>query len=195
MYFNIFFQNRKITFSNSFPIYRSAENEKRGWSSATNLTKDDFRGSSESSSYAATGWTSLMDLSAIDNEEERLEGKVHYEKKECHFPLWSSINVYFSFVVEFIPLLADRRPTKLQIKEVIDNSNESASENDVEFIIQVKEKRKKKKKKKPKIVVRYENFNCCLSQCCNSYFITEIFVNICIYEFTSNWMSMFKHLY
>ncbi|XP_043520891.1 myosin-10 isoform X2 [Frieseomelitta varia] len=83
---------------------RSAENGKRGWSSATNLAKDDFRGSSESS-YAATGWTSLMDLSAIDNEEERLE---------------------------------DRRPTKLQIKEVIDNSNESASENDVEFIIQVK---------------------------------------------------------
>ncbi|KAF3423081.1 hypothetical protein E2986_08231 [Frieseomelitta varia] len=80
----------------------SAENGKRGWSSATNLAKDDFRGSSESS-YAATGWTSLMDLSAIDNEEERLE---------------------------------DRRPTKLQIKEVIDNSNESASENDVEFIIQ-----------------------------------------------------------
>ncbi|KOX77405.1 Protein SOGA3 [Melipona quadrifasciata] len=81
---------------------RFAENGKRGWSSATNLAKDDFRRSSESS-YAATGWTSLMDLSAIDNEEERLE---------------------------------DRRPTKLQIKEVIDNSNESASENDVEFIIQ-----------------------------------------------------------
>ncbi|XP_068978953.1 myosin-2 heavy chain isoform X2 [Bombus flavifrons] len=82
---------------------RSTENGKRGWSSATNLAKDDFRASSESS-YAAAGWTSLMDLSAIDNEE-RLE---------------------------------DRRPTKLQIKEVIDNSNESASENDVEFIIQVK---------------------------------------------------------
>ncbi|XP_003484620.2 trichohyalin isoform X5 [Bombus impatiens] len=82
---------------------RSAENGRRGWSSATNLAKDDFRASSESS-YAAAGWTSLMDLSAIDNEE-RLE---------------------------------DRRPTKLQIKEVIDNSNESASENDVEFIIQVK---------------------------------------------------------
>ncbi|XP_071878446.1 uncharacterized protein isoform X1 [Bombus fervidus] len=82
---------------------RSAENGKRGWSSATNLAKDDLRASSESS-YAAAGWTSLMDLSAIDNEE-RLE---------------------------------DRRPTKLQIKEVIDNSNESASENDVEFIIQVK---------------------------------------------------------
>ncbi|XP_048263718.1 trichohyalin isoform X5 [Bombus terrestris] len=82
---------------------RSAENGKRGWSSATNLAKDDFRASSESS-HAAAGWTSLMDLSAIDNEE-RLE---------------------------------DRRPTKLQIKEVIDNSNESASENDVEFIIQVK---------------------------------------------------------
>ncbi|XP_006615410.1 rootletin isoform X3 [Apis dorsata] len=81
---------------------RSAENGKRGWSSATNLAKDDFKGNSESS-YASAGWTSLMDLSAIDNEEERLE---------------------------------DKRPTKLQIKEVIDNSNESASENDVEFIIQ-----------------------------------------------------------
>lgn len=51
---------------------RSAENGRRGWSSATNLAKDDFRASSESS-YAAAGWTSLMDLSAIDNEE-RLEG-------------------------------------------------------------------------------------------------------------------------
>lgn len=51
---------------------RSAENGKRGWSSATNLAKDDFRASSESS-HAAAGWTSLMDLSAIDNEE-RLEG-------------------------------------------------------------------------------------------------------------------------
>ncbi|OAD52401.1 hypothetical protein WN48_01704 [Eufriesea mexicana] len=83
---------------------RSAENGKRGWSSATNLAKDDFKGSSETS-YASAGWTSLMDLTAIDKEEERLEA---------------------------------RRPTKLQIKEVIDNSNESASENDVEFIIQVK---------------------------------------------------------
>ncbi|CAK9829077.1 Protein SOGA3 [Anthophora retusa] len=83
---------------------RSAENGKRVWSSATNLAKDDYKGSTESS-YASAGWTSLMDLSAIDKEEERLEA---------------------------------RRPTKLQIKEVIDNSNESASENDVEFIIQVK---------------------------------------------------------
>ncbi|XP_026672349.1 putative uncharacterized protein MYH16 isoform X2 [Ceratina calcarata] len=85
---------------------RSAENGKRGWSSATNLAKDDFKGSSESSNqYASAGWTSLMDLTAIDKEEERIEV---------------------------------RRPPKLQIKEVIDNSNESASENDVEFIIQVK---------------------------------------------------------
>ncbi|KOC63156.1 Protein SOGA3 [Habropoda laboriosa] len=83
---------------------RSAENGKRVWSSATNLAKDDFKGGTESS-YASAGWTSLMDLSAIDKEEDRREA---------------------------------RRPTKLQIKEVIDNSNESASENDVEFIIQVK---------------------------------------------------------
>ncbi|CAL7935848.1 unnamed protein product [Xylocopa violacea] len=82
---------------------RSAENGKRGWSSATNLAKDNFKESSET--YASAGWTSLMDLSAIDKEEEKVEA---------------------------------RRPTKLQIKEVIDNSNESASENDVEFIIQVK---------------------------------------------------------
>ncbi|XP_076764138.1 uncharacterized protein LOC143431352 isoform X2 [Xylocopa sonorina] len=82
---------------------RSAENGKRGWSSATNLAKDNFKESPET--YASAGWTSLMDLSAIDKEEEKVEA---------------------------------RRPSKLQIKEVIDNSNESASENDVEFIIQVK---------------------------------------------------------
>ncbi|XP_076649379.1 uncharacterized protein LOC143357069 isoform X3 [Halictus rubicundus] len=81
---------------------RSAENGKRVWSSATNLAKDDFKNSTESSA-AAAGWTSLMDLSAIDKEEERKEV---------------------------------RRPSKLQIKEVIDNSNENSSANDVEFIIQ-----------------------------------------------------------
>ncbi|XP_078044160.1 uncharacterized protein LOC144473808 isoform X1 [Augochlora pura] len=86
---------------------RSAENGKRVWSSATNLAKDDFKNSTETSA-AAAGWTSLMDLSAIDKEEERKEA---------------------------------RRPSKLQIKEVIDNSNESTSENDVEFIIQVKKSR------------------------------------------------------
>ncbi|XP_076286808.1 uncharacterized protein LOC143212197 isoform X3 [Lasioglossum baleicum] len=80
---------------------RSAENGKRVWSSATNLAKDDFKNSTETSA-AAAGWTSLMDLSAIDKEEERKEV---------------------------------RRPSKLQIKEVIDNSNKNAS-NDVEFIIQ-----------------------------------------------------------
>ncbi|XP_029055697.2 trichohyalin isoform X1 [Osmia bicornis bicornis] len=83
---------------------RSAENGKRVWSSATNLAKDDFKGSSESST-AAAGWTSLMDLSAIDKEEERLNA---------------------------------RRPTKLQIREVIGNRGGGSSENDVEFIIQVK---------------------------------------------------------
>ncbi|XP_076286807.1 uncharacterized protein LOC143212197 isoform X2 [Lasioglossum baleicum] len=85
---------------------RSAENGKRVWSSATNLAKDDFKNSTETSA-AAAGWTSLMDLSAIDKEEERKEV---------------------------------RRPSKLQIKEVIDNSNKNAS-NDVEFIIQVKKSR------------------------------------------------------
>ncbi|XP_076248487.1 uncharacterized protein LOC143188229 isoform X2 [Calliopsis andreniformis] len=83
---------------------RSSENGKRIWSSATNLAKDDFKSSTDSSS-AAAGWTSLMDLSAIDKEEEA------------------------------------RRPTKLQIKEVIGNSNDSTSGNDVEFIIQVKKSR------------------------------------------------------
>ncbi|XP_076679058.1 uncharacterized protein LOC143374652 isoform X2 [Andrena cerasifolii] len=86
---------------------RSSENGRRVWSSATNLAKDDYKGSSEMSN-AAAGWTSLMDLSAIDKEEERLEA---------------------------------RRPPKLQIRQVIDNSNVSASENDVEFIIQVKKSR------------------------------------------------------
>ncbi|XP_054012586.1 uncharacterized protein LOC128894695 isoform X2 [Hylaeus anthracinus] len=86
---------------------RSSENGRRVWSSATNLAKDDFKGSSDAPT-ASAGWTSLMDLSAIDKEEERLES---------------------------------RRPSKLQIKEVIDNSNHRASENDVEFIIQVKKSR------------------------------------------------------
>ncbi|XP_015438244.1 PREDICTED: trichohyalin isoform X2 [Dufourea novaeangliae] len=88
---------------------RSNENGRRIWSSATNLAKDDQKTTTESPSSAAAGWTSLMDLSAIDKEEERMEAR--------------------------------RRPSKLQIKEVIDNSNESASENDVEFIIQVKKSR------------------------------------------------------
>nr|XP_031826232.1 trichohyalin isoform X1 [Nomia melanderi]XP_031826233.1 trichohyalin isoform X1 [Nomia melanderi]XP_031826234.1 trichohyalin isoform X1 [Nomia melanderi]XP_031826235.1 trichohyalin isoform X1 [Nomia melanderi]XP_031826236.1 trichohyalin isoform X1 [Nomia melanderi] len=86
---------------------RSSENGKRVWSSATNLAKDDFKNNVEPPT-AAAGWTSLMDLSAIDKEEERKEA---------------------------------RKPSKLQIKEVIDNSNESASENDVEYIIQVKKSR------------------------------------------------------
>ncbi|XP_043248783.1 trichohyalin isoform X3 [Colletes gigas] len=82
---------------------RSSENGRRVWSSATNLAKDDFKANSNTTSNASAGWTSLMDLSAIDKEEERLES---------------------------------RRPSKLQIKEVIDNSNDRNSENDVEFIIQ-----------------------------------------------------------
>ncbi|XP_043248781.1 golgin IMH1 isoform X1 [Colletes gigas] len=87
---------------------RSSENGRRVWSSATNLAKDDFKANSNTTSNASAGWTSLMDLSAIDKEEERLES---------------------------------RRPSKLQIKEVIDNSNDRNSENDVEFIIQVKKSR------------------------------------------------------
>lgn len=71
-----------------------------------------------------------------------------------------SISVFF-FVVKFIPLFADRRPTKLQIKEVIDNSNESASENDVEFIIQVNFRS----------LWDFVSFKCCLSQCCNFYLV------------------------
>lgn len=68
-----FFDWNCTKFRNIILIKRSAENGKRGWSSATNLAKDDSKGNSESS-YASAGWTSLMDLSAIDNEEERLEG-------------------------------------------------------------------------------------------------------------------------
>ncbi|XP_011863436.1 PREDICTED: GRIP and coiled-coil domain-containing protein 2 isoform X2 [Vollenhovia emeryi] len=77
----------------------------RTWSSATNLAKDENK--SSHSQPAATGWTSLMDLSAIDKnpgEAAKLE------------------NV--------------RKPAKLQIKNVISNSHGGSSENDVEFIIQ-----------------------------------------------------------
>ncbi|EZA60068.1 hypothetical protein X777_13893 [Ooceraea biroi] len=89
---------------------RGSEN-KRTWSSATNLAKDEIK-NNRAEPVAATGWTSLMDLSAIDKHPEdapKLE------------------NV--------------RKPAKLQIKNVISNTNGGASENDVEFIIQVRKSR------------------------------------------------------
>ncbi|XP_070151041.1 uncharacterized protein [Polyergus mexicanus] len=79
---------------------------KRTWSSATNLAKDEAK-SNYSQSAATTGWTSLMDLSAIDKDAQDAS------KLE---------NV--------------RKPAKLQIKNVISNTNGGTSENDVEFIIQ-----------------------------------------------------------
>ncbi|GAB1865672.1 GRIP and coiled-coil domain-containing protein 2 isoform X2 [Camponotus japonicus] len=88
---------------------RGAES-KRTWSSATNLAKDETK-NNYSQSATTTGWTSLMDLSAIDKDAQdapKLE------------------NV--------------RKPAKLQIKNVISNSG-GTSDNDVEFIIQVKKSR------------------------------------------------------
>ncbi|XP_077271634.1 uncharacterized protein LOC143902526 isoform X2 [Temnothorax americanus] len=83
----------------------------RTWSSATNLAKDENK-NNHSQSTATAGWTSLMDLSAIDKNPEDAS------KLE---------NV--------------RRPAKLQIKNVISNNNSGTSENDVEFIIQVRKSR------------------------------------------------------
>ncbi|KAG7189844.1 hypothetical protein KM043_017500 [Ampulex compressa] len=83
---------------------RNPEN-KRTWSSATNLAKDEIKANPEP--QAAAGWTSLMDLSAIDKDTEDTGRPEH------------------------------RRPSKLQIKGVIDNTNGGTSENDVEFIIQL----------------------------------------------------------
>ncbi|XP_032669574.1 golgin IMH1-like isoform X2 [Odontomachus brunneus] len=79
---------------------------KRTWSSATNLAKDETK-NNYSQPAATAGWTSLMDLSTIDTDADE------------------------SHKLEDI-----RRPAKLQIRNVISNSNEGASENDVEFIIQ-----------------------------------------------------------
>ncbi|KAL6429699.1 hypothetical protein ACFW04_007545 [Cataglyphis niger] len=79
---------------------------KRTWSSATNLAKDETK-NNYSQSAATTGWTSLMDLSTIDKDAQDTS------KLE---------NV--------------RKPAKLQIKNVISNTNGGTSENDVEFIIQ-----------------------------------------------------------
>ncbi|XP_029663562.1 COP1-interactive protein 1 isoform X1 [Formica exsecta] len=83
---------------------------KRTWSSATNLAKDETK-NNYSQSAATTGWTSLMDLSAIDKDAQNAS------KLE---------NV--------------RKPAKLQIKNVISNTNGGTS-NDVEFIIQVRKSR------------------------------------------------------
>ncbi|XP_020296527.1 golgin IMH1-like isoform X2 [Pseudomyrmex gracilis] len=85
---------------------RDSESKKM-WSSVTNLAKDETK-SNYSQPAASTGWTSLMDLSAIDKNPEDTQKKLE--------------NV--------------RKPAKLQIKNVISNTNKGASENDVEFIIQ-----------------------------------------------------------
>nr|XP_012227813.1 PREDICTED: myosin-9 isoform X2 [Linepithema humile] len=84
---------------------------KRVWSSATNLAKNETKNNYPQPA-TTTGWTSLMDLSAIDKAPE-----------------------------EAAKLENVRRPAKLQIKNVISNTNGSASENDVEFIIQVRKSR------------------------------------------------------
>ncbi|XP_018372178.1 PREDICTED: protein MLP2 isoform X3 [Trachymyrmex cornetzi] len=87
---------------------RGPEN-KRIWSSATNLAKDETK-NDHLQPPASAGWTSLMDLSAIDKNPEDAP------------KLESNKNV--------------RKPAKLQIKNVISNSKSGTSENDVEFIIQ-----------------------------------------------------------
>ncbi|EFN77052.1 hypothetical protein EAI_02454 [Harpegnathos saltator] len=84
---------------------------KRTWSSATNLAKDETK-NNYSQPAATAGWTSLMDLSTIDKDSDD------------------------SHKLEDI-----RRPAKLQIKNVISNSNGGTSGNDVEFIIQVRKSR------------------------------------------------------
>ncbi|XP_029160723.1 kinesin-like protein KIF15 isoform X1 [Nylanderia fulva] len=93
----------------SFDSSRGPEG-KRTWSSATNLAKDETK-TNNSQSAASTGWTSLMDLSAID--------------KDAQDPKLENV----------------RKPAKLQIKNVISNTNGGTSENDVEFIIQVRKSR------------------------------------------------------
>lgn len=85
---------------------------KRTWSSATNLAKDETKNNSQSAT--TTGWTSLMDLSAIDKDAQDA-------------PKLDNV----------------RKPAKLQIKNVISNTNKGTSENDVEFIIQVRKSRPK----------------------------------------------------
>ncbi|KYN39910.1 hypothetical protein ALC56_05678 [Trachymyrmex septentrionalis] len=92
---------------------RGSEN-KRIWSSATNLAKDETKNDHLQPPTSA-GWTSLMDLSAIDKNPEDAP------------KLESNKNV--------------RKPAKLQIKNVISNSKSGTSENDVEFIIQVRKSR------------------------------------------------------
>ncbi|KAL6263567.1 hypothetical protein P5V15_006356 [Pogonomyrmex californicus] len=79
---------------------------KRTWSSATNLAKDETK-NNHSHPATTAGWTSLMDLSAIDKNPE-----------------------------DATKLENVRKPAKLQIKNVISNTNGGTSENDVEFIIQ-----------------------------------------------------------
>ncbi|XP_018400064.1 PREDICTED: myosin-11-like isoform X1 [Cyphomyrmex costatus] len=80
----------------------------RIWSSATNLAKDETK-NNHSQLPASAGWTSLMDLSIIDKNPEDA-------------PKLENV----------------RKPAKLQIKNVISNINSGTSENDVEFIIQVR---------------------------------------------------------
>ncbi|XP_066588703.1 myosin-2 heavy chain isoform X2 [Prorops nasuta] len=110
---------------------------KRTWASATNLAKEDSKSSTKQET--SPGWTSSLDLSSIGregNDSTMLADKNPRIHDVRRLPTDGEATGPGNFESSQPP-----RHQKLQIKEVISHSNGTSSDNDVEFIIQVKKTR------------------------------------------------------
>ncbi|XP_012274536.1 myosin-2 [Orussus abietinus] len=120
--------------------------DKRTWASTSNLSKDDgkFLPKPESS----IGWTSVQDLPSAENED--------FVKPDVSRTVTVKSKNYLGSQSDSFDIRRHSsdettldHPQKLQIKGVIDKSKGTSSENDVEFIIQVKKSRSKEPNKSP----------------------------------------------
>ncbi|CAG5097589.1 Protein of unknown function [Cotesia congregata] len=132
---------------------RSSESpeSRRTWASTSNLVKDEnlSKPSSTTSSVSAE-WNSAMDLpSLVESSNSTWESdKPSSRPKSFTSPKVDSYT-FRRHSIDETALQNDRQPAKLQIKQVIDKTCNN-SENDVEFIIQVRKADYKKDVEKKK---------------------------------------------
>ena len=119
--------------------YSSSESpeSRRTWASTSNLTKDETK----SSPNAATSltWSSALDITQ-DVQESTEKPEVSLSTSRTKNYAGSQSDSY-TFRRHSIDETILNRPPKLQIKGVIDKSNGTNSDNDVEFTIQVRKSR------------------------------------------------------
>ncbi|XP_043284531.1 plectin isoform X2 [Venturia canescens] len=121
------------------PTRRSSESpeSRRTWASTSNLTKDE---KSPQKSTTSLTWSSALDISQ-DPQESSVASDANPPPGQRSRNYAGSQSDSFNYRRHSIDETMLERPPKLQIKNVIDNSNGTNSDHDVEFIIQVRKSR------------------------------------------------------